>query len=138
MKCPRDDTEMAVESYHGIEVDICLTCAGRWLDFHELDQLEATVPSTEEERRATIAYGEQQSELKCPVCDRRMIAFNYRAYNLQLDTCAEQHGYWLDAGEELRVRDIIAERVRELGRAARAESTWGRFLAGLKGGPRRL
>ena len=137
MKCPRDDTDLVIEKYHSIEVDRCPTCDGRWLDFQELDQLEATVPSTDEERRATIAYGEVQSEMKCPVCDRRMTAFNYRAYDLQLDMCGEQHGYWLDAGEEGRVRDIIAERVRDLGRSAGAESGWGRFLTGLKGGPRR-
>jgi len=41
-----------------------------------------------------------------------MTAFNYRAYNLELDVCSQEHGYWLDAGEDGRVRDIIEERVR--------------------------
>lgn len=117
----------------GIEVDRCPACNGRWLDKEELDELEATVPSTAEERRATIEYGERKGELDCPVCGKRMIAFDYRAYDLELDSC-EEHGYWLDAGEEGRVRDIIAERVRGLSRAASAEVAWGRFLGGLKGG----
>lgn len=132
MKCPHDGTELKIETHHGIEVDHCPTCHGRWLDHHELDKLESTVVSTEEERRATIEFGERPSELKCPVCDKPMRVFQYRAHSLEIDTCPEEHGYWLDAGEDGRVRDIIAERVRELGRAARAEDAWGGFLGGIK------
>jgi Zn-finger nucleic acid-binding protein len=133
MKCPRDDTTLIVETHHGIEVDHCPACNGRWLDFHELDHLESTVASTEEERRATIAFGEHKGELKCPVCGKRMTTFNYRAYNLELDVCPEDHGYWLDAGEDGRVRDIIEERVRGLARSASAEAAWGGFLGRIRG-----
>ncbi len=131
MNCPRCQVELAVEQQRGIEVDHCPSCNGRWLDHHELDQLEATVPSTPEERRATVQYARRASELSCPRCGKRMTAFNYRAYNLELDAC-DEHGFWLDAGEEGRVRDIIQERVRGLARAATAEAAWGRFLGGLK------
>ena len=62
-----------------------------------------------------------------------MAAFNYRAYDLEIDTCREEHGFWLDAGEEGRVRDIIDERVRGLKRSASAEVAWGNFLDGLGG-----
>jgi Zn-finger nucleic acid-binding protein len=134
MKCPRDQTELKVEHEHGIEVDHCPTCNGRWLDLHELDQLEATTGASEAERRATIEFGERTSELACPACGKRMRVFNYRAYNLELDTCPDEHGYWLDAGEEGRVRDIILERVQGLERSATAEAAWGKFLGGLKGG----
>src|SRR3972149_1643515 len=125
LTCPRDGTELAVEHHRGIEADHCPTCNGRWLDHHELDPLEAPVASTEEERRATITYSERRSDLKCPVCGEVMKAFNYRAYNLELDVCAQEHGYWLDAGEGGRVRDIIEERVRGLARSATAEAAWG-------------
>jgi Zn-finger nucleic acid-binding protein len=134
MKCPRDDVELMIEHHYGIEVDHCPSCNGRWLDPHQLDELEATVPSTPEERRATIRYAERDSDLDCPVCSETMIAFNYRAYNLELDTCRNEHGYWLDAGDEGRVRDIIEERVQGLARAADAEASWGNFLQKLRGG----
>jgi len=134
MDCPRDHTELVPEMMLGIEVNRCPNCNGRWLDHHELDELEATTGARESERRATITFGERPGELDCPACAKRMTAFNYRAYNLELDTCPEEHGYWLDAGEEGRVRDIIAERVHGLSRAASAEAAWGRFLGGLKGG----
>lgn len=133
VNCPRDHVELRVEEHHGIEVDRCPECNGRWLDHHELDRLEATVPSTEEQRIATIEYAQRQSELACPQCDAPMKSFNYRAYDLELDACDEQHGFWLDAGEESRVRDIIEERVNDLQRAANAEASWDRFLDGLGG-----
>jgi len=130
MKCPRCDVDLEIERYAGIEVDHCPSCNGRWLDYDELDQLEATVAS-EDERRATIRYAERRSELNCPKCGKRMTAFNYRAYNLELDTCEDRHGFWLDAGEEGRVHDIMEERVRGLARAASAEESWGKFLGRL-------
>ena len=134
MKCPRCHADLVVEQeYHGIEVDRCPSCDGRWLDHDELDQMEATIPSTPEERRATIQFAKKKSELNCPKCGKGMTAFNYRAYNLELDTCEDEHGFWLDAGEEARVREIVQERVRGLARAASAEAAWGRFLGGLRG-----
>jgi Zn-finger nucleic acid-binding protein len=127
LKCPRDGAELAIEKHRGIEVDHCPTCNGRWLDHHELDHLEATVAG-DEDRVGTIEYAKRPSELKCPVCSKQMRAFNYRAYNLELDTCEEEHGFWLDAGEEGLVRDVMEERVRGLARAASAEEAWGRVL----------
>ena len=136
MNCPRCNVELKVEHHHDIEVDHCPNCNGRWLDPHELDHLEATVDSTPEERQATIQYAKRDSDLDCPVCSKKMLAFNYRAYDLEIDTCQDEHGLWLDAGESGRVRDIIEERVRDLGRSARAEEDWGGFLNGLRGGNR--
>jgi Zn-finger nucleic acid-binding protein len=136
MKCPRCNVDLVIEHHRGIQVDHCPSCNGRWLDHHELDELEATVPSTPEQRRATIRYAKRESELACPKCGKTMSAFNYRAYNLELDTCDDKHGFWLDAGEEGRVRDIIEERIRGLSRAASAEAAWDGFLDRLKAGGR--
>ncbi len=136
MNCPRDGTPLNAQQQLGIEVDICPSCDGRWLDHDELDQLESTVPSTDAERRATIEYGERPGELECPKCGKRMTTFDYRAHAVELDACPE-HGFWLDAGEDARVRDIIAERVRDLARSAEAEAGWGSFLNGLRGGKKK-
>ena len=128
LKCPRDETELKIEHHKGIEVDHCPTCNGRWLDHHELDQLEALAAPDEDTRKAMVEYAKRPSDLKCPVCEKQMRAFNYRAYNLEIDTCEDEHGFWLDAGEEGRVRDIMEERVRGLARASSAEEAWGKFL----------
>ena len=107
------------------------TCNGRWLDHHELEHLEASV-ADDDQRKGMIDYAKKQSDLVCPVCSKTMTAFNYRAYNLELDTCEDQHGYWLDAGEEGRLRDVMKERVEGLERAASAEASWGKFLNGMR------
>ncbi|MDP6606132.1 MAG: zf-TFIIB domain-containing protein [Dehalococcoidia bacterium] len=133
MQCPRDGIDLIEEHLHGIEVDHCPTCNGRWLDHHELDELEATKAS-DEERRGMVQYAQRESELKCPVCGEVMLAFNYRAYDLELDTCEQEHGFWLDAGEAGEVRDVVDERVRGLERAASAEESWGKFLDNLGSG----
>ena len=132
MRCPRDGTDLIEEHLHGIEVDHCPACNGRWLDHHELDELEAT-RADEQERRGMIQYAQRDSELDCPICHKRMTAFNYRAYNLELDTCEDEHGFWLDAGEEGELRDIIDDRVRGLERSESAEVAWSRFLDSLGG-----
>lgn len=63
-----------------------------------------------------------------------MHAFNYRAYNLELDACSEGHGWWLDAGESDRVRAIMQERVSGLRRAASAQRGWDAVRRGGSGG----
>ena len=133
MQCPRDSATLLVEHHQGIEVDHCPACNGRWLDHHELDELESRTAPHENQRRATIEYARRPSDLNCPVCDKQMRAFNYRAYNLELDTCEDQHGFWVDAGEEGRIRDVMEERVRGLNRAVSAEEAWANFLEGASG-----
>lgn len=134
MQCPRDQTNLLEERVHGIEVDHCPQCNGRWLDHHQLDELEATRAKDDDHRSGMIEYAQRESELNCPVCSEPMIAFNYRAYDLELDTCEQEHGFWLDAGEEGRVRDIIDDRVRGRNRAVKAEQAWDNFLDGVGGG----
>lgn len=128
--CPRDGTALHTENEHGVEVDRCATCKGAWYDYDELAALEATV-GDEDDRRGTIEYSKHESSLQCPICEAPMHAFNYRAYNLELDACAEGHGFWLDAGESERVREVMKDRVRGLQRSATAQSAW---LAAKRGG----
>ena len=135
MQCPRDRVELEVEHHQGIDIDRCPQCKGGWLDENELSQLEATVESTEEQRAAMIEYSNRVSELSCPKCGGPMSAFNYRAYNLELDVCDQRHGFWLDSGEAIRVREIVEERVAGLERSVKAEADWDRFVDDLKDGP---
>ncbi|MBI4283738.1 MAG: zf-TFIIB domain-containing protein [Chloroflexi bacterium] len=129
MNCPLCSVELKIEHHQGIEVDHCPQCNGRWLDYHELDMLEEAARAGRITRRATIQYAKRPSELNCPICGKQMRAFNYRAYNLEMDTCEDEHGFWLDTGEEGRVHDIMEERVRGLARAASAEEAWGQLLS---------
>jgi Zn-finger nucleic acid-binding protein len=73
-----------------------------------------------------------EGELVCPKCEGRMQRFHYRAYNLELDFCEKEHGAWLDAGEERRVLELMQQRIKDLGRKAKAETEWDNFLAKLR------
>jgi Zn-finger nucleic acid-binding protein len=135
--CPRDAGALTMGREYGIEVDRCPACKGAWYDAAELALLEATVTRDEEQRRGTIEFAQRRSVLPCPVCGAAMRAFNYRAYNLELDACPHEHGFWLDAGEADRVRTVIQERVQGLARSARAEEAWAqakRKQSGTRGG----
>ena len=125
MYCPRDGAELRTEHERGIEIDACPTCRGAWYDYDELAALESTV-ADDEQRLGTIEYAKHESTLRCPACDAPMHAFDYRAYSLELDACAEGHGWWLDAGESERVRAIMRERVAGLRRAEGAQKAWVR------------
>lgn len=39
MKCPIDDTDLAMTERQGIEIDYCPKCRGVWLDRGELDKI---------------------------------------------------------------------------------------------------
>jgi Zn-finger nucleic acid-binding protein len=133
LKCPRDAAELNIGKEHDIEVDRCPTCEGAWYDDEELALLESTV-ADDDSRRGMIDYAKRESEFDCPVCGERMRAFNYRAYNLELDACLKEHGFWLDKGEAQRVRDVMRERVDGLKRSGAAEAAWQRAKEGGDGG----
>jgi len=128
VNCPRCNVELELEKYKGIEVDRCPNCQGMWLDFHELDQLE-DIAFDIDELKGTMVYSPRTSELLCPRCLKTMKAFEYRAYyDLELDVCPEGHGFWLDAGEEKRVLELMRQAEKDLRRKAAAEAEWADFL----------
>jgi Zn-finger nucleic acid-binding protein len=132
LTCPRDGTLLSDDRVQGVHVDRCATCRGIWLDPHELDELEAAGVD-EDTRRGTVEFAQRPSELSCPVCGRAMRAFNYRAHNVELEIC-DEHGYWLDHGEDRHVNDVLQERRRSLSRIPSAEAAWHRTRQGGGGG----
>ena len=131
MRCPRCSAELKAEEYKGIAVDRCPDCQGLWLDYTELDKLE-DVTLDDDEEKGTLIYDPRPSDISCPRCGGPMTTFDYRAWNLQLDLCEKQHGFWLDRGEEVRVLDLMKERIRDLNRSASAETQWANLLRKVK------
>ena len=134
LSCPRDGEALTVGREHGIEIDRCQRCGGAWYEGDELEALESTIANHEDHLAGTVEYAKCQSELDCPECGKRMRSFNYRAYNLELDACEDEHGFWLDAGESVRVREVMQERVRGMRRAHSAQKSWHRAKRGGSGG----
>jgi Zn-finger nucleic acid-binding protein len=133
LKCPRDGSVLTEGHEHGVEIDRCGQCHGAWYDNDELSMLEASV-ADDDSMRGMIDYAKRDSELACPVCGSKMRAFNYRAHDLELDACTDAHGFWLDANESERVREVMRGRVASLQRAGVAEAEWGDMLRGKGGG----
>ena len=131
MNCPRCSTELKTEAYKGIEVDKCPRCEGLWLDYQELDQLEDTAMD-DDSAKGSMMFKSEGGDLLCPRCNSPMRWFRYRHYDMELDFCEAEHGFWLDKGEEIRVQEIMEQRIKDLKRSAGAEVQWGRFLSGLK------
>ena len=127
MDCPKCGSNLKAQKYKGIEVDRCDSCEGMWLDYLELDQLEDTVLDSDELKGSMITR-RNEGELSCPKCQAQMDQFRYRFNELWLDVCPEEHGFWLDKGEEKRVLELMEQRTRDMKRSAGAEEQWARLL----------
>jgi len=129
MNCPKCNTELAKKYYKGmIEVDSCPNCRGMWLDFNELDKLE-DVAFDDDSRKGSLIHHQAKTEFPCPHCGAAMEEFQYRLHDLKLDYCAENdHGFWLDAGEDERVIAAMNQRAQDIQRKTSAESDWRQTL----------
>lgn len=128
MKCPKCGTPLVKKSYKGMmEVDCCPNCRGMWLDFNELDRLE-DVAFDRDEYKGSLVHRDSTTSYLCPQCESRLNEFQYRLYDLRLDYCENQHGFWLDDGEDVRVMGIMAIRAAEVQRKVDAESEWRGIL----------
>jgi Zn-finger nucleic acid-binding protein len=129
MNCPKCNAELVKKFYKGmIEVESCPHCRGMWLDFHELDQLEDIV-FNRDEHKGSLVHFQIKTNYPCPHCGNGLDEFQYRLYDLKLDACAENdHGFWLDAGEDERVMEIMQKRATEIQRKVNAEMEWKQML----------
>ena len=135
MNCPRCNIPLAGRKYRSIEIDHCPQCRGLWLDFDEMDLLEDGA-NRSDILKGTREYARRPGEMPCPHCGILMDVFNYRAHNLPIEHCPDNHGYWLDKGEEDRVLELMRQRARDLRRSESAEQEWARFMerGGNRGG----
>ena len=113
------------------EIDSCPNCRGMWLDFNELDKLEDVV-FDEDLHKGSLVHFQTQTEFPCPHCGMKLDEFQYRLYDLRLDACTgNKHGFWLDAGEDERVIEIMQKRAGDMQRKVNAEVEWKQVLKGM-------
>jgi len=128
LNCPRcNDVALDEKSLKDIDIDHCPECKGLWLDLREMDQLEDNAMN-EDEKKGMMEYARRESNISCPKCHEVMETFNYRANDLPIDHCRNQHGYWLDEGEEKKILAVMKQRVQDLKRSSSAEESWSAFL----------
>lgn len=131
MHCPRDRKPLEPFTLHGLAVERCPFCAGMWLDYEELDQLEDTV-FPEDDFKGSLIFREHSTREPCPRCEEPMREFKYRLHDLVLEHCPNLHGFWLDAGEDERVLETLMQRASRLEKKAEAEREWAAALRKLR------
>lgn len=107
--CPRDDTPFHEQRAGRVNVDVCPTCHGTFLDGIELKRV---VGDHSLALALADAPGSTRSPIDCPGCGAPM--YLDRVGDVELDHCRGCLGVWLDAGEVERLA------ARALAMAARA------------------
>lgn len=123
MKCPECGKELASQLRHGIGVLCCSNDHGMWFTMNELDELENEAFSDEEEK-GSLMLSSTPSKYSCPVCSSVLRQFEYRMYDLILEYCENKHGFWLEAGEDDRIIELMKQRGRDEKRKFDAEVHW--------------
>jgi len=115
MKCLRcADVELEVqtrgEGTDIVEVDVCPSCQGVWLDARELRKLDdnffVDVETVEYEQ---VAATTEDAQLACPRCEGSPALSKVKPAKLGdvvVDNCPSCNGFWLDKGELEKMRDI--------------------------------
>jgi Zn-finger nucleic acid-binding protein len=134
MKCPDCNAELMQKKRDGVDMGVCPTCEGMWLNREELVQLEDEVFDFGDDEKGSLMLGSQPTSRKCPQCEALMKRFQYRLYDLEMDFCEEQHGYWLEADEDKRVLEIMKNEEKNLGRKVLAEDRFAAHLQYLRSG----
>jgi Zn-finger nucleic acid-binding protein len=123
MKCPKCNADLVKQTRHGIEVDYCANDHGMWLDAQELDQLEDEA-FKEDVEKGTLIFSSTVSNFKCPKCNTPLKQFDYRLYDLTLEYCENKDGFWLDAGEDERVLQLMKQRKKDMVSKHETETEW--------------
>lgn len=134
MKCPKCNVELVQTVRHKVDMHVCPSCKGMWLEAQALDQLENEAFDLGEDEKGMLVYDAASTTQPCPVCAAHLQRFNYHAYALQMDVCPNQHGFWLDAGADDEVLKLMRDEERGYKRSVSAEAQWGRTLQRMRTG----
>jgi Zn-finger nucleic acid-binding protein len=134
MNCPNCNVALAQKKRDGVEMEVCPSCSGMWLSAQELAQLEDEVFDFGDDEKGSLMLGSTQTTRKCPQCAVPMQSFQYRLYDLEMDFCPAQHGYWLEADEDKRVLELMKDEEKNLGRKVLAEDRFAAHLRYLRSG----
>jgi Zn-finger nucleic acid-binding protein len=140
MDCPDCHTPLRQTDCHGVRVDECPTCLGRWFD---RDELRRAKDSTDHDLRwldfdpFAADPGDSPATAKgrlCPRCAVKMGAIAYENSGVSIDKCTNCHGVWLDHDE---FEKIVGHLEREVNSETAAEyrEEAGRQFAQIFKGP---
>lgn len=115
MQCPRCNQALETVVQLGVEVDVCQSCSGLWLDPGE--GLDLTRPDPEVEAAIYQAAADQfepvtGNPISCLKCNQQMERRIYARSKVEIDRCG--CGVWLDGGEAEKIRAWRRKRLDEI------------------------
>jgi Zn-finger nucleic acid-binding protein len=142
MDCPECSVTLEDTDCHGVKIDECPKCLGRWFD---RDELRRAKDSTDPDLRwldfdpfaDEVDDSEPGAKGKlCPRCSIGMGVIAYEDSGVRLDKCSRCRGVWLNHGEFERIvkhleKEVNAETARQLGKEA--ERQFAQILTGSEG-----
>jgi Zn-finger nucleic acid-binding protein len=134
LKCPKCNTDLVSTVRHKINVNYCQSCKGMWLERQDLGKLEDEVFDYGDDAKGTLVFSSTPTTAKCPECGTPLKRFNYRFYDLEMEFCVNQHGYWLDEDEDTRVLQLMKKEEADETRKLLAEDQWTKTLKHLRSG----
>ncbi|MBV9548259.1 MAG: zf-TFIIB domain-containing protein [Alphaproteobacteria bacterium] len=134
MKCPACGAPLGQKTRDGVEMEVCDSCGGMWLTSQELAELEDEVFDFGDDEKGSLMLGSAPSSKKCPQCGKQLQSFKYRLYELNMEFCDEGHGFWLEAGEDKRVLELMKDEEKNLGRKVIAEDRFAAHMRYLRSG----
>jgi len=133
LTCPIDQNTLLETKTSGEESPKCPECKGVWLSFDALVSLEDRAAS-DDMVKGQRQYGKHDVDHMCPHCGEQMTRFRYRGYNLEIEACPNEAGFWLDENEDREIRDVMKRRTANLSRSASAEHSWHKARRGVRPG----
>jgi Zn-finger nucleic acid-binding protein len=134
MKCPIDGSELERTTAHGVPAALCGKCRGLWIERDDFARLEDEAFDLGDRQKGTMVFESEATEHPCPEGGEMLRRFQYRMYDLELELCPAGHGYWLTAGEDDRVLELMQLEEKDLERSEKAEDRWKRLLGQLRSG----
>lgn len=79
-----------------VDIDVCPSCRGVWLDWGELGRLR-DLRNVLDELQSNMRWKDDLRGGQCPVCDQALGRIDVGAFGV--DRCAKCSGLWFDGGE---------------------------------------
>jgi len=102
MNCPDCRAPLRQTDYHGINIDECPSCLGRWFDRDELRKAKDRTDQYLRWLDFDLFAGDASSPAitgfarLCPRCSLKMGVVAYETSGALVDKCSICHGVWLD------------------------------------------
>jgi Zn-finger nucleic acid-binding protein len=132
VNCPKCGVQLVSTIRHKLKVNYCQSCKGMWLEHDELEELEDEVFDFGDRWKGTLVFSSAATTHKCPECSALLQGFKYRFYDLEMEFCPSQHGYWLEEDEDTRVLELMKREEAGLQRKLLAEDRWASTLTHMR------